>query len=254
MIPFQKLLTLGLLLSVWPVHAESLPRGLATDARVKLLSYNASEVYKLVAYYGYQIDIQIGDAEEIKTIAAGDSVGWQIVGSGQHVFIKPMARDARTNLSLVTSKRTYIFDLSARSPSTHGDITYLVRFRYPETQSFASLIPSAAGKDGPSFNLDYRLAGSTRVRPLHVFDDGQFTYFEFDPKRELPAIFVVGGDGKESLVNYRMEGQYAVVERLGDFYTMRNGKEAATAINQRKFVHGWPGDKETPDADADAGK
>jgi type IV secretion system protein VirB9 len=218
------------------LYAESVPRGSVTDDRVKMIVYSANQVYKLVAYYGYQIDIQIADNEEIKTIAAGDSVGWQIVGAGQHIFIKPMANGARTNLSLVTNKRTYIFDLISRSPSDHGDIAYLVRFRYPETDVMASLVASAAGKDGPNFNLDYKISGSKNLQPLHVFDDGQFTYFEFDPRRELPAIFVVGADGKESLVNYRIEGPYVVVERLGDFYTCRNGKETATAIKERMLA------------------
>ena len=215
---------------------ESLPRASVTDGRVKLLTYSPNQVYKLIAYDGYQIDIQIEGSEEIKTIAAGDSIGWQIVGSGQHVFIKPMAEGARTNLSLVTSKRTYVFDLVARPSSHHEDITYLIRFRYPENDAMASIVQSATDKDGPSFNLSYKVAGSKSVEPLHVFDDGQFTYFEFDPTRELPAIFVVGANGKESLINYRIEGQYVVVERLGDFYTMRNGKETATAINQKKLL------------------
>jgi type IV secretion system protein VirB9 len=224
------------LFAAYSVHAESVPRATVTDDRVKLLVYSPNQVYRLVAYYGYQIDIQIGDAEEIKTIAAGDSIGWQIVGAGQHIFIKPMADGARTNLSLVTNKRTYIFDLVARSPLRREDITYLIRFRYPETEAFASLVPSAADKDGPNFNLNYKIAGAKSIQPLHVFDDGQFTYFEFDHTRSLPAIFVVGSDGKESLVNYRMEGTYVVVERLGDFYTMRSGNETATAINQKKLL------------------
>ena len=220
------------------VRAESIPRGSVTDDRVKMLVYSANEVYRLVAYYGYQIDIQIADNEEIKTIAAGDSVGWQIVAAGQHIFIKPMASLARTNLSVVTNKRTYIFDLISRQPSEHRDITYLVRFRYPQNDSVTSLVTSAVGKDGPNFNLDYKMSGSKNLQPLHVFDDGQFTYFEFDSHRELPAIFVVGSDGKESLVNYRVEGQYVVVERLGDFYTMRIGKETATAMKERVLAKG----------------
>jgi type IV secretion system protein VirB9 len=223
----------ALFLCALSLSAESIPRGSVADDRVKMLVYSANQVFKLVAYYGYQIDIQIADSEEIKTIAAGDSVGWQIVGAGQHIFIKPMALGARTNLSIVTNKRTYIFDLISRQPSVHGDITYLVRFRYPETDLMTSLVTSAAGKDGPNFNLDYKISGSKNIQPLHVFDDGQFTYFEFDSHRELPALFVVGADGKESLVNYRIEGPYVVVERLGDFYTCRSGKETATAIRER---------------------
>jgi type IV secretion system protein VirB9 len=233
---FRVLVSMLFILATRAIHAESSPRASITDDRVKLLVYSPNQVYRLVAYYGYQIDIQIADAEEIKTIAAGDSIGWQIVGAGQHIFIKPMADGARTNLSLVTNKRTYIFDLVSRSPSRREDITYLIRFRYPETEALASLVPSASDKDGPNFNLDYKISGAKDIQPLHVFDDGQFTYFEFDHTRPLPAIFVVGSDGKESLVNYRMEGTYLVVERLGDFYTMRSGHQTATAINEKKLL------------------
>ena len=40
---------LGMILCARSVYSESLPRSLVTDARVKLLVYSASEVYKLVA-------------------------------------------------------------------------------------------------------------------------------------------------------------------------------------------------------------
>jgi type IV secretion system protein VirB9 len=233
----KAMLVLGAFLAAVPLHSEALPRGLTTDARVKVLVYSPNQVYKLVAYYGYEIDVQIGDNEEIKTLAVGDSVAWQIAPAGQHIFIKPMASPARTNLTVVTNRRTYTFDLSARSTPEREAIAFLVRFRYPETESVASLVSSAAGKDASHFNLDYKISGAPGVQPLHVFDDGQFTYFQFDPRRELPAIFVVGGDGKESLINYRMDGGYVIVERLGDFYTLRNGKETATAINQQKLGH-----------------
>ncbi len=225
----------GLCLVMTFAQAESLPQGTVTDSRVKLLVYNTNQVYKLVAYYGYQIDIQLADAEEIKTIAAGDSVGWQIVGSGQHIFIKPMANDARTNLSIITTKRTYIFDLSSRSPERRGTIAYLVRFRYPELDATSALVSSAANTYAPRFNFEYKISGSHAIEPRRVFDDGQFTYFQFDRKLEMPAIFVVGPDGKEGLVNYRIEGPYVVVERLADFYTLRAGKQTATAINQSQL-------------------
>lgn len=215
------------------VYGESVPRGSVVDNRVKLFVFNTNQVYKLTAFYGYQIDLQLADNEETKTIAAGDSVGWQIVGSGQHIFIKPMANDARTNLSIVTNRRTYIFDLCSRSPVDHADMTYLVRFRYPEMDADAGIVTSAASTYAPSFNFDYKVSGSKSIEPEHVFDDGQFTYFQFDHDRELPAIFVVGSDGKEGLVNYRMQGSTMVVERLADFYTLRSGKETATAINER---------------------
>jgi type IV secretion system protein VirB9 len=215
--------------------AESIPRGSLVDQRVKLLVYNPNQVYKLTAYYGYQIDLQLAPSEEVRTIAAGDTVGWQIVASGQHIFIKPMAQNARTNLSIVTSKRTYIFDLLSRPAFDRADITYLVRFRYPDVEPGNALLSAAGQTYAPKFNFDYKLTGSKKVQPARVFDDGEFTYFQFSGERELPAIFVVGANGKEGLVNYRMQGSTMVVERLGDFYTLRNGRETATAINERSL-------------------
>ena len=32
--------------------------------------------------------------------------------------------------------------------------------------------------------------------------------------------------GNESVVNYRMEGKYAVIERVGSLFTLRDGQEA----------------------------
>ena len=230
----MKLLTtfVGIGLCVSSVFAEGIPRSMSMDARVKVLTYSPNQVYKLVAYYGYQIDIELSPREEIKTIAAGDTIAWQIVNSGRHLFVKPMSAPARTNLSVITNQRTYVFDLTARATVDRDDITYLVRFKQSETALVSMGTPD---KGAPRLNLDYKLAGSSSTRPLHVFDDGQFTYFKFDPEKELPAIFVVGGDGKESLVNYRIEGTYVVVERLGEFFTLRNGKESATALNEQRL-------------------
>ena len=226
-----------LLFIIGPVWPESSPRGSVVDNRVRTLVYGENQVYKLTAYFGYQIDIQIDEKEEVRTIASGDTVGWQIVNAGQHLFIKPMAQDARTNLSVVTSKRTYIFDLTAQAALDRDNITYLVRFKYPDTTTENILISSS--RSGPeSYNFDYQCSGAAELKPLKVFDDGQFTFFQFETTRDQPAIFLVGSDGQESLVNFRMEGKYTVVERLGDFFTLRSGKQTATVINQSKLPAG----------------
>ena len=218
------------------VHAEDTAQSFVTDNRVKTFTYSENQVYKLVAYYGYQTDVQLGSDEELKTISAGDSAGFQITPAdgGHHIFIKPMARGARTNLSVITSKRIYVFDLSARSVVDTDSITYFVRFQYPQA-GWRGANRAHPGKSPAELHFDYAISGTKALQPVRVFDDGQFTFFQFDEERDLPAIFVVGGDGKESLINYRMEDGYVVVERIGDFYTLRSGKQTATVINQRRL-------------------
>jgi type IV secretion system protein VirB9 len=178
----------------------------------------------------------LADNEEIRTVAAGDTVGWQIVSAGQHLFIKPMASNARTNLSVITSRRTYLFDLAAQSVSDKWDMTYLVKFQYPQSNIFLTS-RAASSKDNPAaFNFDYKIKGSKGIRPSRVFDDGLFTFFQFANPRQmdLPAIFWMSPDDKESLINYRMEGNYVVVERVGEMFILRSGNDRVTVTNKRR--------------------
>jgi type IV secretion system protein VirB9 len=213
------------------LFAEDLPTPSVIDQRVKTLLFNDYQVYKLVAYYGYAIDVLLSNDEEVQTIAAGDTIGWQITPKGHHVFIKPMAPHAKTNASVITSKRTYVFDLDSRQAVDPNEITYFVRFKYPEA-NWAGAPGGAGPKSAKDFNFKYKISGDKQVKPARVFDDGQFTYFSFDSLQDLPAIFIIGADGNESLVNFRMEGAYVVVERLGEMYVLRNGKRKARVTNQ----------------------
>jgi len=218
------------------LNAETTPQGTVLDARVQMLTYNENQVYKITAYYGYQTDIELATSEEIRTVAAGDTVGWQIVSAGQHLFIKPMAAGARTNLSVVTSKRTYVFDLVSQAVSERRDMAYLVRFKYPQASVLVASHGGSPSGNPAAFNFAYKIKGDKSIRPSRVFDDGLFTFFQFDnPRnRDLPAIFWVSADGKENLVNYRMDGNYVVVERLGDQFVLRSGDDRVTVANKLK--------------------
>lgn len=238
-------------MSAW---AEKAPRPAATDARIRFLAYNEFQVYKLVAHYGYTVTIEFGPDEVIETVSAGDTIAWQIVPASRRLFIKPMERDAHTNMVVVTTKYTYNFDLDAVEPKEGPTVqTYLVKFRYADAIGVVSTGAAAgnvkaAGIASPTrgligaprspsdFNFDYRLKGDKEIMPTFVFDDGVFTYFQFADKRNqaLPAIFLVDKDGNESVVNYRMEGEYMVVERIGKTYTLRGGESVVCVKNNRQ--------------------
>lgn len=228
------LVTFLLLTAAACVFAESTPQGTLLDSRVRTLIFNENQVYRIAAYYGYQIDIELDGNEEVRTVAAGDTVGWQIVSAGQHLFVKPMAPNARTNLSVITSKRTYLFELVAESGSRRVDMAYLVRFKYPQGSVILSSRAGPKDGGGGAFNFTYKIKGDRSIRPSRVFDDGLFTFFQFSNPRQtdLPAIFWVSPDGKESLVNYRMKGPYMVVERVGEKFVLRSGDEKATVTNK----------------------
>ncbi|MGO4395879.1 P-type conjugative transfer protein VirB9 [Variovorax sp. M-6] len=223
-----------------PALAAKSPNALATDSRVKQVAFDPNQVYEIVGTYGYQTAIEFAGDEAVKVVTLGDSIAWQTVPYQNRLFIKPVEANAATNLTVITDKRTYYFKLSSAKGSAGQ--TYLVRFVYPSrTIQFspnvgagrggdaADTIRFGAGNSGPAGsvgrrNVNYSTSGDKAAIPLtRAFDDGQFTYFQFDPGGEIPAIYTVGPDGTESIVNTRREGAYLVVERTARQFTLRNG-------------------------------
>lgn len=49
-------------------------------------------------------------------------------------FIKPMEKNIRTNMTIITNKRTYQFDIVSKELEDENDkdLVYVVRFQYPK--------------------------------------------------------------------------------------------------------------------------
>jgi type IV secretory pathway VirB9-like protein len=125
------LLTLVSLLPAWMAFAQPI----VSDSRIKTLVYNPNEVFTITTHYGYQANIEFGAREEIETVSVGDRVGWQIVPAGRRLFIRAMEENAHTNMTVITSRHSYQFDLrSSASDAVYGseELVYVVRFFYPE--------------------------------------------------------------------------------------------------------------------------
>jgi type IV secretion system protein VirB9 len=109
---------------------------LTTDSRIKTFVFNENDVYRLLTHYGYQLNIEFGNKEEIETISVGDRTGWQIIPAGQRLFVRAMEDKAHTNMTVVTNRHAYQFDLYSSPPGEQGwdELVYVVRFYYPEEQ------------------------------------------------------------------------------------------------------------------------
>jgi len=89
------------------------------------------------------------------------------------------------------------------------------------------------GSDVSRYNFSYTIAGSEDVAPIRIFDDGEFTYFEFrDKNAEVPAFYNVDAKGNEALINYRTRGDYIVVERVARRFTLRHGIDIVCVFNE----------------------
>lgn len=109
---------------------------ITTDTRIKTYIYNQNEVYLLVMHYGFQSFIEFAKNEIIETISMGDSYAWKITPMGNRLFLKPLEKNIRTNMTVMTNKRIYQFDVVAK-PFEDGDekdLVYTVRFFYPKNK------------------------------------------------------------------------------------------------------------------------
>ncbi|MGO7719114.1 TrbG/VirB9 family P-type conjugative transfer protein, partial [Rhizobium johnstonii] len=70
--------------------------------------------------------------------------------------------------------------------------------------------------------------GSDAAKPLWVFDDGLKTFRKFTG--DIPAIFIVDRKSRESLVNYRREADYIVIDTVSRQWSLRYGTEDETCL------------------------
>lgn len=132
---FFKFFILALLIFIRSdVYAE-LP--ITTDNRIKTYVYNENEVFLLLIHYGYQSSIEFGLGEEVETISVGDTYSWKITPVGRRLFIKPLEENVHTNMTILTNKRTYQFDIMSKMPDENLDkeLVYVVRFFYPDVKN-----------------------------------------------------------------------------------------------------------------------
>lgn len=210
-------------------HAAKLPTPLMTDKRVKQVAYDPNQVYEIVGTYNYQTSLEFEADEMVKVVALGDTIAWQTIPFRNRLFLKPVEPNANTNLTVITSKRTYYFQLGS-SMKTAGQ-SYLVRFIYPANRasSFTEFKstesePVVSGGTPGAPNINYGFAGDKDAIGLQsVMDDGQFTKFLLKKGADMPQFYRVLPDGTEALVNKRREGDYVVVERLDSMFVLRDG-------------------------------
>lgn len=237
----RMIVALSLLGLCAPSHAESTPQPVRADKRIRKVVFDKDNVVFLVGTLGTSTMIVFGDDERIATVAIGDSLSWQAVPdqSNRFLFIKPLERDAVTNMNVVTNRHIYNFEMRAMAPG-NANAVYKLQFIYPDDLADAKLLDKAKAmaawpnlaklKGHPELaNFDYGFKGSALNKPEGMFDDGVHTYFQFGG--EVPAVFLVKPDRSETLVNYRKEGDWLVVDEIAAQFTLRNGDEATCIFN-----------------------
>jgi len=219
------------------VRAETLPSPGLVDGRIRVVEYSRDEVYRLHGYVGYQIDLQFETGEVFVGMGAGDLEGLSFVPQDNHLFIKPKAARIRTNLTVLTSRRSYQFDYTAtlRRPGPDDTVIYALRFIYGQSEERSAGPVRRLLQDAQAIrprNIDYWYCGSAALRPTAASDDGVHTWLAFGHRAEQPAVFVLNEDGSESLLNFSMDNGDVVIHRVAPELIVRRGKLSGRVINK----------------------
>lgn len=219
------------------VMAESVPVSRGVDSRIQAINYNPNDVVKIYAKAGVATHIILNSDETYQTHAFGDSDAWLFNNVGNHIFIKPKVENGSTNLAIVTDRRVYNFFVQYSKKET-----FQVKFTYPEEiaernrQKDAQIMLASFKTrfEGKRINLAYKMKGSPVIAPINVWDDGTFTYFKFGNNTDLPAIYALGKEDKESLYNRTVFGQtnnVVMVHGVSPKWRLRIGAYALDVIN-----------------------
>jgi type IV secretion system protein VirB9 len=213
------------------------------DPRIATHFYQSSEVVTIHGRSDTQSTIAFAPDERIENIAVGDSASWQVTPNKRAdlLFVKPMNEHARTNMTVVTDQRTYLFDL-VNGPGAAA--VYMLRFTYPDPPTrpapAGTIVPAPApdatadaktepaAPDPADLHFAWATHGDKALLPARLFDDGKSTYLAWPADALLPAILVREPGGTEGPVNYTVHGDFVVVEGVPAQLVLRSGKQMAT--------------------------
>lgn len=189
-------------------------------------------------------DIQFQTNEHLVAVGAGDTMRWQVSktysGSGgtrqEHLLVKPIEEGLVNGLVVTTDLRTYHLVLH----STNKTYMASVAWRYPDadgliqnindTQSYASAADATSQLDINRMDTNYEIkivkGPHPDWYPRMVFNDGNKTYIKFPSHmQQAPTLFIGNNVKTDQLINYRVAGDYYVVDSLFPEAQLRSGQD-----------------------------
>jgi type IV secretion system protein VirB9 len=229
------------------VRAELFATPLPGDTRLVQFEYDADNTFLILARPKSLTHVEFGADERIQTVAAGDTKHWELTPTQnrRHLFVKPIYDQAETSMTVITDKRTYQFVLRSTGPGAkwyqrvtwrYGETMMLDLRAEEERAQIDAKADSAADKEkrdqilavGVSpqdLRFDYLIDGEAPFRPVSLFDDGKFTWIRMPDKlAELPALFGLSEGGELNIVNYVVQGEYLLAQRVMDQGVLKLGK------------------------------
>ncbi len=233
------------------VLALSAP-AMAQDSRLVTVVYDEAQVVRIDGKPKVQATIKFREDESIENVAIGDSQAWQVTPNKRAnlLFVKPLTPTASTNMTVVTNKRTYLFDLVS---SPRNKPLYVLQFSYPKAEAaeeaerlaraeeeareranateLAAANDPFAVADPDKLNFSWATEGDKELIPQRTYDDGETTFLTWASGTTIPVILVSNHKGDLGPVNFTVRGDTVLVEGVPTQIILRSGRESATLTN-----------------------
>ena len=241
-----------------------------TDSRIKTFIYSPNEVFQVKFMLNYQSIIELAKDEDLELISFGDPIPWSLKTLNKRLFIKALDPDVRTNMTIITNKRTYLLEISSTESQEDGDdsVAYILRFFYPdpnidksntikkiqtdqqgiklndnidkitkkatEIATLDNIKSNNIFASNNKINFKYSYAGNGKtVMPIRVFDNSNQTFFKFNSNKIIPSINLLNDNGQERPLIVRTNGEYLVVDIVSENFTIRYNDEVICIFNEQ---------------------
>ena len=220
-----------------------MPQKVGLDSRVRTVIYDPNNVVHIDTVIGLATHIVLDAQERYITHVFGDAQAYAFFVERNHLFIKPCAEEAHTNLIVITNLRHYSFKLTFHPTMTTSKAIYQLRFIYPDQdQANSQTIDKKADLERNWFmpldqvNLNYTMSGDLEIAPINVWDHNGFTYFKFSNHQDIPAIYMIDGAGQESIVNHHTSETNSPImcfHKINARWILRLGDQALAIFNEK---------------------
>ena len=224
--------------------ATQSPRKVRVSGAKTVFNYKDTAIYEVTSAVDHVTDIQLKPGESLTTPpTAGDTVRWNVgvMKSGQgleevtHLIIKPLDDEIETNLIITTDR--HVYQLRLKSGAFHMPVvawTYPEDFEAKVNQALKRAESQEVTVKPEELRFTYEIDGKDYGwKPIRVFDDGSKTFIQMPHSMrssDAPALFLVEEGTDPLLVNYRVKGDYYIVDRLIERAELRVGEKRKITI------------------------
>lgn len=212
------------------------------DSRVRFVDYDPYNVVTIYGRVGSDTLVMFEKGEKVRDLSGGDTDAWGVgvTTAGNGFFIKPKVTSPNTNVHVITDKRVYSIDMKLAGKGQSNYLT--VWYRYPDEDAARRATAASRtmardllnhGGTATAKNRHYTMQGSDDLTPYEAWDDGTATYFRFSAHHIPPAVYAIGEDGKEHLVNFNTEPDGTLtIHTVARKFVFRSGELVTCVFNE----------------------